>query len=271
MNPRVAALLVLTALTGPATTQDMGEAKAAKPYTFIEAYPLANCFLTGKALVAEKAKVVEAGGRTFKVCCEKCVAKIAREPDAHAKKLDEAIVAAQAPGYALAKCPACAKALGDKPQDSVLEGILVRFCCAQCAEKGAARSAAMIDRVVAAAYEMQKADYPVKKCVVSGDDLDPSSTTDVMLATTLVRICCDDCIDEIKKDPAKTLSAVAQARGKAAKPAETGAGKAAREGREGKEKQPQAAGSCCAQGPETGCCEAGDKAKTGTKPPPAGR
>jgi hypothetical protein len=271
MNQRVAALLVLTALTSPATAQDMGEARSAKPYTFVEAYPLANCFLTGKALVAEKAKVVEAGGRTFKVCCEKCVAKIAREPEAHAKKLDEAIVAAQAPGYALAKCPACDKALGDKPQDSILEGILVRFCCSQCSEKGAAKQKTMIEKVVTAAYEKQKADYPAKKCVVSGDDLDPSSTTDVMLATTLVRICCDDCIDDIKKDTAKTLSAVAQARGKTAKPAETGAGKTEKEGKEGKDKQPQAAGSCCDQGAGTGCCESGDKTKTGTKPPPAGK
>lgn len=46
---------------------------------------------------------------------------------------------------------------------------------------------------------------PSKNCIVSGDDLGSDAITLVHEGTTL-KFCCEDCVPQFKKDPAKYLS-----------------------------------------------------------------
>jgi hypothetical protein len=65
-------------------------------------------------------------------------------------------------------------------------------------------------------------DYPLKTCVVTGDDLSPDAIDFVYRVTgkpdRLVRFCCDGCIDDFKAEPAKFLKKIDDAAAKAPAP-----------------------------------------------------
>jgi YHS domain-containing protein len=73
----------------------------------------------------------------------------------------------------------------------------------------------------AVATPEQVAAYPLATCVVSGEKLDEhGKPVNYMYNGRLVRFCCNDCIDEFKKDPAKYLQkidAAAAGKGEAGK------------------------------------------------------
>ena len=55
--------------------------------------------------------------------------------------------------------------------------------------------------------------YPLKTCVVSGDDLGSmGKPTAIMYKGTEVQFCCAGCIDEFKEDPEKFVSQVRAAK-----------------------------------------------------------
>jgi hypothetical protein len=67
----------------------------------------------------------------------------------------------------------------------------------------------------ATAYGVPK-DYPLKKCVVSGDTLGAHGKPSVAKAPdgTVVYLCCKECIKDFKKDPEKYAQMVKDARAK---------------------------------------------------------
>jgi hypothetical protein len=97
-----------------------------------------------------------------------------------------------------------------------------------------------------AAYAAQVKTYPLDKCAVSGDALKKGDTVDVLAGSRLIRLCCADCITDLKADPAKVLAKL---------PAPAGKG-ATKEG----------AGACCGDGEKKGesCC-GGDAEKGDAK------
>ena len=54
--------------------------------------------------------------------------------------------------------------------------------------------------MVTASYEQQLAAYPLKVCVVSGQELGDDAV-DAMFGTALMRFCCEKCLAKAKKDP----------------------------------------------------------------------
>jgi YHS domain-containing protein len=57
--------------------------------------------------------------------------------------------------------------------------------------------------------------YPLKKCVVSGDPLgEHGKVVKVSSEGTDVYLCCKDCVKDFKKDPAKYTKMVKDAQGK---------------------------------------------------------
>ena len=240
------------AKTAPATAQKSS-------YTAIEVYPLTTCVVSGKTLEAEKKKSVEVGGRTYFTCCEKCIDKIKASPADYGAKLDAAIVSAETGNYPLKTCPISGKALGSMgdAKKLVLDGHLVQLCCDHCTEKATAKKTEIVAQIQAAAYAAQKDKYPLKKCPVSGEEIKKGEEVDVMVGTTLVRMCCSDCIDDFKKDPAKTLAKLPAAG------APKTEGKAEPTKNEsGEKKEPTAAASCCGDG-QTGCCSDKSEKKDG--------
>ena len=254
-------------LAGLLPAQNPTPAEAKKPaqdkpaYAVKAVYPLDTCVVSGEKLDAD-AVTVEAGGRTFKLCCDKCSSKLQKDTATYTKKLDDAIIAQQLPRYPLTTCPVSGEKLGGmgEPAQVVVDGTLVQMCCAKCTKKVTAEAAAMAQKVRDAAFAAQSAKYPLKTCPVSGKELGADAVS-TMFGTTLVKTCCAKCVATIEKDPAKYLDKLAPA----ATPTKDAAG-----GKEGKEKEGKKDGGkdgedCCAEpagDAKTACCQdqkAGEK------------
>lgn len=260
-----ALLLSLTAffLAAFAAAQD------APKYKVIATYPMTTCVVSGEALEAEPL-TFQAGGRTFKVCCEKCQAKVEKDPAPFAKKLDEAIVAAQLPHYPLDVCAVAGKKLGSMgdPVKLVLNDTLVQLCCNGCTKKAMANPAVFAAKVMDASYAMQLKAYPSTKCVVSGEELGDKAV-DTMIGTTLFRTCCDKCAAKVAADPKKYAEKLYPAHGKeasgtkdakgGAEPAATPAAKPAEKGKKGGA-MAEDCGDACVDGATGDCCAAEGKA-----------
>jgi hypothetical protein len=237
----------------------------AKTWITIQAWPLEGCVLSGRPLEPGKAKTFKADGRTFKTCCGRCRKKVEKSPQKFAAKLDDAIVSAQSASYPLTTCPISGKKLGAKAKNAVLNNTLVRLCCGGCTEKAEKRSSEIVAKIAAAAHARQAAIYPLESCPVSGETIDPAPPTDVMFGGTLVRLCCEDCIDELKKQPRQYLAQIEKAR-----PSK----KAAEEEKKkdgGEDRGDTEAGCGAAQGPA--CCGLEKKAEgcCGEAKPTAGK
>lgn len=110
------------------------------------------------------------------------------------------IIAFQKPCYPLKTCVISGEELGPKAVDTVVDGRLVRVCCNDCVaavEKDKGGVFAKLDKAV---IEQQKAAYPLEKCPISGEKLGDKAV-DMVQGTRLVRVCCNDCVAEVKKNP----------------------------------------------------------------------
>lgn len=64
-----------------------------------------------------------------------------------------------------------------------------------------------------AIIKAQKATYPLKVCVVSGEELDSMGEgVNYVYKGRLVRFCCKDCIDDFTADPEKYLAKIDEAK-----------------------------------------------------------
>jgi hypothetical protein len=241
-------VLLLAGLASAQNPTPAGEAKQPAPaaaqavYGTKALYPLNTCVVTDEELEGE-GTTVEAGGRTFKLCCKKCTAKLEKDVATYAKKVDAAIVAAQLPKYPLNTCPVSGEKLGGmgEPVRIVVDGTLVQLCCAKCTKQATSESAAMAMKVRDAAFAQQMAKYPLKTCVVTGKELG-ADAVNTMFGTTLVRTCCPKCVAAIEKEPAKFIAKLAPAAGKDAP------GKEVKKGDGGKDGE-----DCCAEHGAAGC------------------
>lgn len=260
------ALAAALMLAGTAFAQDTIAAKA--PFQRVAVYPMTTCVVSGETLDADAVKF-EAGGRTFMTCCPKCQAKVEKDPASFAKKLDEAIVQQQSANYPLENCVVSGKKLGSmgEPQKLVLDGTLVELCCSGCVKKATAAPEAMAQKVLMAAYEAQNKNYPLDACVVTGEKLGADADEkpiDVMVGTTLVKLCCKGCMKKLQKDPARYV-AIVQGKAKVGhEPCDDD------KGGDGK-KTPTAmasvdGGGCCG-----GCCDAAPTTKPADKNKPASK
>lgn len=226
---------------------------AAKPYVQKSLYPLTTCVVSGEKLEGDDVKVFEVDGRTFKTCCGRCQKKVEADPATFAAKLDEAIVQQQIAAYPLDVCPVSGEKLGamGEPAKLVLNDTLVQLCCKGCTKKAIAGADAIVRKIHDAAYEAQRASFPLTTCVVAGHELDDKAV-DVMYGTTLVRFCCEDCTGKFEKDPASFLAKIAAARA----PKHTDAPADVAEPHKDGGMAAAAAGGCCgtAKSAAGGCC-----------------
>ena len=100
-----------------------------------EHYPLDTCPVSGQALgsMGEPVEMV-VGNRLVKLCCGGCVGKAEADPEAVIAKLDAAVIAQQADGYAATTCPVSGQnldAMGG-PLNYVVANRLVKLCCEGC-------------------------------------------------------------------------------------------------------------------------------------------
>jgi len=122
---------------------------------------------------------------------------------------DAKVITEQAPSYPLTTCPISHESLDSmgKPHELVHEGHLVRLCCKSCVKEFKKDPAPILKAIDDAVVKAQKASYPLKTCVVSGEELGDTAF-DLVQGTRLVRLCCKDCVKGFQKDTAKYMASI---------------------------------------------------------------
>ncbi len=130
-------------------------------------------------------------------------------PSAASPGQDAQLIAQQLPSYPLQVCLVSDEPLESmgKPLDYVHEGRLVRFCCKSCVKEFKKDPAPILEQIDAAIIKAQQASYPLKTCVVSGNELG-AEAVDHVHGTRLVRFCCPDCVAGFQKDAAKFMAKI---------------------------------------------------------------
>jgi hypothetical protein len=88
-----------------------------------------------------------------------------------------------------------------EPVTVLHEGRELKFCCADCAGQLKTDPEAAIKKIDAAIVKQQMPFYPLKTCVVGGEELGSmGKPVDLVLDNRLVRLCCANCVDELNKN-----------------------------------------------------------------------
>ena len=191
--------------------QDKPAAAAKSPFLVKPALnPMTTCVVSEEAL-DDTAVSATIEGRTFKTCCDKCMAKVKADPAKFAAKLDAAIQKQQDMHYPLAVCAVSGEKLGSmgEPVPLMLDGMLVKLCCKKCVDKATKNAAAMAQKVRMASFELQQKHYPLDTCLVGGEKLGDAPVS-AMFGNTLVKFCCEKCVAKFEASPdgyVKTLHA----------------------------------------------------------------
>lgn len=216
-----AAMLVLssTLVLGTASVvqafQPAPSAKAGKAASaFSDLYTMDTCPISGEKLGSMGDPVVKVfDGREVRFCCKSCPPKFEKDLAKSLAKLDEAIIKDQRPLYPVETSIVSGKALPAKPVEWVYHNRLVLLAGeSEKAEflKDPAKHLSVLDKAVIAA---QGKDYSIKTCPVSGEKLGGmGEPVNVVLGGRLVRLCCNMCEKDLKKNPAKFIAIVDAAR-----------------------------------------------------------
>lgn len=196
-------MIGLLAISPSVSAQDKpAEAVVGDPYT------LDTCPVSGEKLGSMGDPVVKVHeGREVRLCCKGCVSKLDKEPEALFRKIDEKIVEQQKASYPLDTCIVTGDKLDDTATTFVLGNRLFLLCCASCEKAIRKDPAAFIEKLNDAVKEKQGSGYALKTCPVSGKAVEGKGVEHVV-ANRLIRFCCEGCIKQFDKDPAKYLSMV---------------------------------------------------------------
>jgi hypothetical protein len=153
--------------------------------------------------------LVEYNGREVRLCCKGCVKSFEAKPEETLQKVDQQLIEDQKPHYPLDTCIVSGEKLGEgsEPVDYIFNNRLFRLCCEGCTAKISADPKPFFKKLDQAVIEKQKEAYPLKTCVVSGQELGSMGDPyDVVIANRLLRLCCKGCEAKVKKDPSAFLS-----------------------------------------------------------------
>lgn len=170
-------------------------------------YPLETCIVTGKPLGEHAVNHVH-NNRLVRLAGPEATEAFRADPAKHLAALDEAIIAAQLPGYPLDRC-LVGGPLGSmgEPVNFVYMNRLVRFCCDNCRPRLVAEPAKYIAKLDAAYAAAQRENYPLENCVVSGEPLGSmGEPVELVAGDLLVRFCCDGCFPSFREHAPEYLA-----------------------------------------------------------------
>lgn len=181
-----------------------------------EGYPftLTTCPVAGHEIDHEGEPVVYVHeGREVKFCCEDCVEKFKADPGKYLEKVDQQMIEQQAMHYPLSTCFISGESLIENGKftgvNVVYRNRLVRVCCNKCAAKLTADPVALLSKLDRAMIEAQRAGYPLKTCVVSGEDLsEKAQPVEMLYMNRLVRFCCERCTGKFNKSPGEYMAKI---------------------------------------------------------------
>ncbi|MCC6285666.1 MAG: hypothetical protein IT439_10290 [Phycisphaerales bacterium] len=114
--------------------------------------------------------------------------------------------------FTLDTCPVSGEAF-DAEEDPVIvfhEGRQVRLCCEMCIKKFNADPAKFLKVVDEAMIKDQLPLYPLKSCLVSGEELGDDAVN-VIYRNRLVRFCCPMCVKDFEKNAPEMLAKLDEA------------------------------------------------------------
>ena len=184
-------------------------ASSAKLIDLSAAYLLDTCPVSGQKL-GPKAVTKTYDTRDVRFCCPDCVAAFEKDQAKYLKAIDEQLVTAQLAHYPMKNCLVMPDDELDDTTPSVIFGNrLVRTCCPGCVKKIKKDPAKWMASLDDAIVKQQSESYPLKTCPVSGHDLGSMGEPIVGIAgSTLVKFCCEGCIDKFKADPATYVAKI---------------------------------------------------------------
>lgn len=133
-------------------------------------------------------------------------------------KDDRSVVNMQRWSYPLDTCAMCSGKLEAKPVEFVVNGRMVRTCCADCQMKAAKDPTEAFKKIDAGVLAAQKANYPMTMCAATGAKLDDKAV-DHVHGTRLVRLANREAVAAFDKDPKAAMTKVDEAYVKAQKDA----------------------------------------------------
>ncbi len=186
----------------------------ADPIPSAELYPLDVCAVTGKKLGSMGTPInFMHEGRQVRFCCRGCVPKFKATPDKYLAQIDKKIIAAQKKGYPVNFCLLSREKLDESAKEVVIKNRLVRLCCLGCARKIKKDSEKVFEELDSEITKMQSKNYPLTTCVISGEKLGSMGPAkNVIVGSTLVKLCCKGCVSKVAADPAKFIEMVNSAK-----------------------------------------------------------
>jgi YHS domain-containing protein len=127
-------------------------------------------------------------------CCPGCIGKFKKDPDKYVKGLAEQRAVLAKLDKVQVACPVTGEEL-DPTKQIEHDGEKLTFCCGGCIRKFK-QDPAKYKAGLAASYTYQT------KCPVSGERIDPASST-VLPTGETIYFCCDGCAKKLLADPAK--------------------------------------------------------------------
>ena len=178
----------------------------------------------GQESIVDGVPTIEYKGETIGFCCPGCdkefmswdeskrdafvaLAKSGNEPgETHTSADANPKPAMKSQPYTLSTCPVSGEALGSMGDPIVKEynGREVRFCCSMCIGRFEKNTDDYFKKIDERMIADQLPYYPLNTCVVSGEELledGKENAINMIYANRLVRLCCNMCKDEFKKDP----------------------------------------------------------------------
>ena len=161
-------------------------------------------------------------GREFRVCCDRCLAAIRKDPAKYVAKVDELMIADQIERYpASATCivmpeEALPHPTGPEARDCkmiVHKNRLVRLCCGKCVRMFKREPAKYLTVLDATVIAEAKSSGRIKTCPMTGREL-PGHAAWFVIGDQAVGTCCGGCRRRAEADPRKTVATVRAAMAK---------------------------------------------------------
>ncbi|MFG0274983.1 MAG: hypothetical protein ACF8QF_07995 [Phycisphaerales bacterium] len=177
-------------------------------------YAMTTCPVSGQPL-GDGAVTKIYDGREVRFCCDDCPARFEEDQAAFMATMDAKLIAEQRWDWPLTTCPVSGHELGEggEPVEMIVGTRFVKLCCDGCIEDFRANSAQYFKEIDKAIADAQRDDYPLTTCVISGEELGSmGEPVEIVIGTTLVRLCCKGCLPKVAKAPWDTLKKVHAAR-----------------------------------------------------------
>jgi hypothetical protein len=148
-------------------------------------------------------------GREVRFCCNSCPPKFEKDLTTNLATLDDAIANDQRPLYPIKTSVVTAKPLPEKPVNVVYNNRLVLLADEAEKTEFLKDPAKYLVALNNAVIEQQLKTYPLTTCPVSQEKLGGmGEPRNLIIAGRLIRLCCDMCEPDIRKNPSKFIALV---------------------------------------------------------------